>query len=138
MTARMRDGPCRHGRKPESVANKKHVLHGALLALSLARPLFLQGCNGGSVDNTASGSSAGVGLGWSGYSTGTVTGFGSVVVDGCISTIVNATADSEVSGGTTEPADAAGAARGSGNVAGRRSQGDSRHGRSDWPGTVGR
>ena len=85
--------------------NKKHVLHGALLALSLGAAVALQGCNGGSADNTASGSSAGVGSGGSGYSTGTVTGFGSVVVDGVHIDDRNATADSEVSGGTTEPAD---------------------------------
>lgn len=83
--------------------NKKQLLQGALLALSLSAAVALQGCNGGGSDSTAS--SSGVGSGGSGYSTGTVTGFGSVVVDGVHIDDRNATADAEVSGGGTEAAD---------------------------------
>ncbi len=59
-------------------------LHTAILGASFAVAGVMQGCNGGGSDGgTVNTSSAnGVGSGGSGYATGTVTGFGSVYVDG--------------------------------------------------------
>lgn len=82
--------------------NKK-LLHSALLGISMAAAVALQGCNGGGSDSSAS--SSGVGSGGSGYSTGTVTGFGSVVVDGVHIDDRNASAYVDLSTGDTEATD---------------------------------
>ena len=73
-----------------------------LAGLSLAMLAALSACNGGGSDTT---STAGVGSGGTGYASGTVTGFGSVVVDGVTIDDRSAAVDVEVSPGVTGDGD---------------------------------
>lgn len=74
-----------------------------LASLSLALLAALSACNGGGGSDTTS--TAGVGSGGTGYASGTVTGFGSVVVDGVTIDDRSASVDVEVSPGVSGDSD---------------------------------
>ena len=74
-----------------------------LAGVSLALLAALSACNGGGGSDTTS--TAGVGSGGTGYASGTVTGFGSVVVDGVTIDDRSASVDVEVSPGVSGDSD---------------------------------
>jgi hypothetical protein len=80
------------------------VFRTALASLSLALLTTLGACNGGAGGSDAS-ASAGVGSGGTGYASGTVTGFGSVVVDGVSIDDRSASVSVEIEPGKTADGD---------------------------------
>lgn len=81
----------------------QYVFRTTLAGISLAVFAALSGCNGGGSDGGTT--TAGVGSGGTGYANGTVTGFGSVVVDGVTIDDRSAKVDVEVSPGVTGDSD---------------------------------
>lgn len=83
----------------------QYAFRTTLAGISLAVFAALGGCNGGGSDGSST--TAGVGSGGTGYANGTVTGFGSVIVDGVTIDDRSAKVDVEVSPGEASDGDVA-------------------------------